>query len=250
MSITSDILASMLLKLNRNGEKGDFPQRIQYDLDADNISPAKIIIIKPNTLTTPTAMYPDPQSEDEMHFRLQPQIQYQGPDVEHPDDTYPDDVHLRIQPQLKLQRQQLSDSDMDSDQEEPYQEPYQEPIIRTKDDLILQQQELIRQQRELIQQQREELTLYKTQSMMISAMTPKKKHKKTVRFQLMPKKSSRSSSRRSSRKSHRKSSLSRSLSRARMPERDTPMPLPVPLSVPLSVPAQTPPIFSSSMQKL
>jgi len=66
----------------------------------------------------------------------------------------------------------------------------QEPLPCKENELILihlkQQQELIRQQQELITQQQEQLNAYKKENIVTNNHLPHKKHKKTVRFQLIP----------------------------------------------------------------
>jgi hypothetical protein len=64
-----------------------------------------------------------------------------------------------------------------------YQE--QEPSTYKENELIIQQQELIRQQQELIRHQQEQLNAYKKENN-DSPHKTHKKHKKTVRFQLIP----------------------------------------------------------------
>jgi predicted Rossmann fold nucleotide-binding protein DprA/Smf involved in DNA uptake len=58
----------------------------------------------------------------------------------------------------------------------------QEPLAYKENELIRQQRELITQQQELIRQQQEQLNTYKKEN----KDSHHKKHKKTVRFQLIP----------------------------------------------------------------
>ena len=51
---------------------------------------------------------------------------------------------------------------------------------------LRQQHELIKQQQELITQQQEQLNAYKKENIVTNNHLPHKKHKKTVRFQLIP----------------------------------------------------------------
>ena len=74
-----------------------------------------------------------------------------------------------------------------------YKEKEQEPLSCKENELIIraeihlkQQQELIKQQQELIAQQQEQLNAYKKENIVTNNHLPHKKHKKTVRFQLIP----------------------------------------------------------------
>ena len=98
-----------------------------------------------------------------------------------------------------------------------YKEKEQEPLSCKENELIIraeihlkQQQELIKQQQELIAQQQEQLNAYKKENIVTNNHLPHKKHKKTVRFQLIPfhKKMSRRKTRRATPLPRRSSSFS------------------------------------------
>jgi hypothetical protein len=116
------------------------------------------------------------------------------------------------------QEQEPSSMPMIYQEQEPSSTPMiyqeQEPLTckenkMSENELIMQQQELIRQQQELIRQQQEQLN--KQENMITNFNhnnhSPTKKHKKTVRFQLIPfhKKMSKKKTRRATPLPHRSS---------------------------------------------
>ena len=152
--LTSDILAHLL---NLNREPGSITQRLKRDIkknihmDNDH----RIIIIKqnPNQIQQESSSYPMEDSSS----MISPQLE-----------SYPMEESSSM-----MSQDQYQDSPQDSSSSVPLNE------------LIQQQQELIRQQQELITQQQEQLTIYKRESIMSRFISlPKKKHVKTVRFQL------------------------------------------------------------------
>ena len=168
--LTSDILAHLL---NLNREPGSITQRLKRDIkknihmDNDH----RIIIIKqnPNQIQQESSSYPMEDSSS----MISPQLE-----------SYPMEDSISIMsPQLESYPMEESSSMMSQDQ---YQDSPQDSSSSVPlNELIQQQQELIRQQQELITQQQEQLTIYKRESIMSRFISlPKKKHVKTVRFQL------------------------------------------------------------------
>ena len=161
-NITSHMLADLL---NIKPEPGTLLQRVKYDMkDHNNINmdDRRIILIKDDTLVNPF--------QNSFEEEQEPMI---------------------------YQEQEPSSMPMIYQEPEPSSMPmiYQEPEPLTckenkmsENELIMQQQELIRQQQELIRQQQEQLN--KQENMITNFNhnnhSSTKKHKKTVRFQLIP----------------------------------------------------------------
>jgi hypothetical protein len=160
MSMNQEINSHMFSDLlNIKPKPGTFLQRFNHDMK-DNMDDRQIILIKDDTIVNP---FQNSFEEEEAEEPLSMPMIYQ--------EQEPSSMPMPLIYQ----------------EQEPF--TYKENKV-SENELIMQQQELIKQQQEMIRQQQEQINTYKKENMIPTFNhtnnLPHKKHKKTVRFQLIP----------------------------------------------------------------
>ena len=195
--INSNILADLL---NIKPKPGTFIQRLKHDMKDNNFNMDDQIILINNP-------FQNEQEEEEEEPSSMPLSMPLSSPLSLPLSLPLPMIYQEQEPSsmpMIYQEQEPSSVSMPMPLSSPLSLPLpmmykeQEPLPCKENELILddfrfraeihlrQQQELIKQQQELIKQQQEQLNAYKKENIVTNNHLPHKKHKKTVRFQLIP----------------------------------------------------------------